>query len=93
MMSGDILDMLLVRCQLIVNRYLDSPDIQREYPEFLEDFDRITMKSKSLVIQGLLEVFKFQHSIQIIRWIGKAHDHFDPDAWRSVSAALANRMI
>ena len=37
-------------------------------------------------------VYKFQHTIQIIRWLGQAHDNYNLDAWESVSKALHIRM-
>ena len=45
------------------------------------------------VIEGLLEVYKFQHLIQIIRWLGMTHSKYDADAWTSASRALSERML
>ena len=39
-----------------------------------------------------MQVYKFQHTIQIIRWLGQAHGNYSLDAWESVAKALKNRM-
>ena len=39
-----------------------------------------------------MQVYKFQHTIQIIRWLGQAHGTYNQDAWESVSTALKARM-
>ena len=66
--------------------------MQTKFPDFLTDIEKISNQSRVQVIEGLLEIFKFQHTIQIIRWLGDAHENFDKNAWDSISAALKERM-
>ena len=54
--------------------------------------DSISEAAQNQVIEGLMMVYKFQHTIQIIRWLGQAHGRYDWDAWESVSKALHARM-
>jgi hypothetical protein len=44
--------------------------LQKKYPNFMSIIDKISESSKQQVIEGLLQVYKFQHTIQIIRWLG-----------------------
>ena len=54
--------------------------------------DGISEEAQNQVIEGLMQVYKFQHTIQIIRWLGQAHSNYNLDAWESVSKALHFRM-
>jgi len=39
-----------------------------------------------------MNIYKFQHTIQIIRWMGLTANRYDYDAWVSVSTAIHYRM-
>jgi len=44
--------------------------LQKKYPAFLDMIDGISEEAQNQVIEGLMQVYKFQHTIQIIRWLG-----------------------
>ena len=76
----------------ICNRFMESAVISKKFPNFLADIDSIEKRAFKQAIGGLLEVYKFQHLIQIIRWLGQSHNNFDVVAFDSASNALAERM-
>jgi hypothetical protein len=39
-----------------------------------------------------MEVLKFTHTIQIVRWMGLKHKAYDFSAWKSISEAIKRRM-
>ena len=88
----DIRTRLTFLIQLVSNRATEHKLISKKYPDFVRDLDQITRGARQQAIDGLMEVFKFQHTIQIIRWMGQAHGRYNYDAWESVSKAIKTRM-
>ena len=37
-------------------------------------------------------MFKFKHTIQIIRWMGLKHKQYNLESWESISIAIKRRM-
>jgi len=81
-----------VSIQLITNRIVEHANLQTKHPQFLETLDSISEIAKIQTINALIEVHKFIHSIQIIRWMGLTSEKYDADAWESVSRALRKRI-
>ena len=65
----------------------------KKFPDFLTKLDSITEKAKGMVVDGLIDVYKFQNLVQIIRRIGQAHDRYNFKAWEKASNALSERMM
>jgi len=66
---------------VITNRFMESKILHKKNTEFIETQLNVTEKAKKQAIEGLMEIYKFQHSIQIIRWVGQTHYDYDQDAW------------
>ena len=69
----------------------------KKYETFSEKIEDISEASKMMVVESLLQVYKFAHSIQITRWVGLNHEDIYSDekyldAWSSASKALERRM-
>jgi len=77
-----------VSMQLLTNRVVEHKNLQDKHPNFLENIDSISEIAKMQVISSLIEIHKFQHSIQIMRWMGLTYGKYNWEAWESISNAL-----
>lgn len=70
----DILERMDIILNSMANRFIENPSISKKYPNFLNEIDTIGLACKEQVVESLLELYKFQHLIQIIRWQGESHE-------------------
>ena len=61
--NKDIRSRLAMQIQLVSNRATEHKLISKKYPDFVKDLDEITRSARKQAIDGLMEIFKFQHTI------------------------------
>lgn len=76
----------------IIRNIIENKSCTKKHPDLIKELDAISDRAKKQVVEGLILIYKFQHSIQIIRWIGMTHRKFDYEAWISVSTKLTERL-
>lgn len=91
--SLDILHQMDMTQNLIMNKVTENKRLSRSFPHFLMQMDSISHTAKKQVVAGLMQVYKFQHTIQILRWVGSRNQNkYDVEGWESISNAIGKRM-
>ena len=93
--ARDVYARLDYTINLLLNRAMEHNDFRKrkeERQQFITDIESISGEAKSQVVYSLLDVYKIQHTSQIIRWTGMVDQELDEDSWESTSTALEKRL-
>lgn len=84
--------------RIVINRFTENKGLQKKCRTALDELEWIQDKAKMQVVNAIMDIYKFQHTIQIIRYMRintcRTGDFEEKDweAWDSVSKALTRRI-